>query len=322
MQNSLFAWGLPVLAILVSKSTVTSTPSLPLPVTLVSSFQLGSWLENLAVRENGQLLVSRLDTPEVLQVDPTSNVEPVTVFAWNSSEYRGALGISETTSDVFYVILSAFINSSFVKTSGVNSIFEIDMNNFAISNGTITQNATVTKLVDITSSDSLNGMTTLDDSNILVGDIYNGWVYKVNTVDGTHNIVIDDPKMKAPAGALTPLGVNGLNIHDSNLYWTNSAAASLNRIQITDDGTPVGNSSVVLTNEPGADDFAFKSNGTAFIALNSQDQLGALFAGSSTLETVAGSSISTALEGVSAGRFGRLASDLNRLYMTTSGGKF
>jgi len=78
----------------------------------------------------------------------------------------------------------------------------------------------------------------------------------------------------------------------------------------------------VLTNEAGADDFAFKSNGTAFIALNSQDQLGALLVGSSTLETVAGSNISTALEGVSACRFGRLASDLNRLYMTTSGGKF
>jgi len=42
------------------------------------------------------------------------------------------------------------------------------MNCFAISTATVTQNATVTKLVDITSSDSLNGMTTLDDSNIFV----------------------------------------------------------------------------------------------------------------------------------------------------------
>ncbi|CZR69631.1 uncharacterized protein PAC_19531 [Phialocephala subalpina] len=325
-----FTWGLPALSILASISITSTpivadslagrgTPSLPLPVTLVHAFEVGDWCENLAVRANGQILVSRLDTPVVLQVDPTGIVEPVTVFAWNTSEYRGALGISETTPDVFYVILSAFINSSFVRTSGVNSIFEIDMNSFAITNGTVTQNATVTKLVDIPSSDSLNGMTTLDDSNIFVGDVYNGWVYKVNTTNGSYSIAINDPNMKAPVGATTHLGVNGLKIHDFYLYWTNSAVGSLNRIQITADGTPVGNSSVVFANEAGTDDFVFKGDGTAFVALNSQNQLAALFEGSSTLVTVAGSNFSTALAGVTAGRFGRLPDDLNRLYVSTKG---
>lgn len=334
MRNSFVALGLPAVTILASISTVFSAPtveealperaaaSLPLPVTVLTSLAVGSWFKNLAIRENGQILASRLDVPEVLQVDSTGTVDPVTVFAWNTSEYRGALGISETTSDVFYVILSAFINSTtFVKTSGVNSIFEIDMNTFAISNGTVIQNATVTKVVDVTESDSLNGLTTLDDSNILVGDIYNGWVYKINTVNGTYEIAINDPNMKAPVGSSSPLGVNELKISDSYLYWTNSALGSMFKIQITADGTPVGNSSAVFTNGPGADDFAFKSDGSTFVCLNSQDQLGILFANASTLESVAGSNTSTALAGPSAGRFGRLASDLNRFYMTTSRGK-
>jgi hypothetical protein len=142
---------------------------------IVHEFAFPSWCENLAVQENGQLLVTRLDTPEVIQVDPTGTIGPITIATWDATEYKGCLGISETVSGVFYVVASAFINADFVKTSGVNSIYKIDMNTFnATSSGDVVSNATVTKLVDCPEAGFFNGMTTLDDSNILVADIYNG----------------------------------------------------------------------------------------------------------------------------------------------------
>jgi hypothetical protein len=105
------------------------------------------------------------------------------------------------------------------------------------------------------------------------------------------------------------------------LYWTNTANGTLNKVFITAAGTPLGSSSIVAANVPKADDFIFKADGTAFIAQNQEDELSAMLPGSKTAEVVAGSPISTTLAGVTAGKFGRLASDCNRLYLTTSGGE-
>lgn len=307
----------------VGNSLSPRTPSLPLTVNIVHTFAFPSWCENLAVQANGKLLVSRLDTPEVIQVDPTGALAPITVVSWDPSKYKGCLGISETIAGVFYVITSAFVDDNFVKTSGVNSIWEIDMNDFFVtSTGVVTSNATVTKVTDIEEADFLNGMTTLDARHILVGDIYNGWVYKVNTDRGDYKIAINDPRMKIGPNPSTNLGVNGLKIRNSYLYWTNTAAGSLNRIRINLKAEPLGASEQVAANVPKADDFVFKSDGTAFIAQNQQDELSVLLAGKKSATVAAGSNISTTLAGVTAGKFGRLRSDANKLYLTTSGGKY
>lgn len=333
MHSSLFNWALRSLAVLISISTVNSnpvvtsleartTPSLPLKVTTVWEFDFPSWCENLAIRANGQILVSRLDTPELYQVDPTGAVPPILIATWNASYYMGALGIAETTPDVFAINIAAPVNGSFVKTSGIPAIYKVDMNTFKVSSaGVVEKNATVSLITELPTADFINGMTTLDDEHVLSADVYNGWVYKVNVLTGAYSIAINDPKMKFPPNAPTNLGVNGLKIRNSYLYWTNTAVGSLNKILITAAGTPVGTSSVVTANVPRADDFVFKADGTAFIAQNQEDELSVLLLGSSKAEVVAGSNTSTILAGVTAGKFGRLASDCNRLYLTTSGGK-
>lgn len=325
------SWAVKAIAVLTSLSAVNSSPvvqslerrtSLPLTVQNVVTFPFPSWCENLAIRANGQILVSRLDTPEVILVDPTGKLAPITVATWNASYYMGALGISETTTDVFYVNVAAPVDDNFVKVSGIPAVYKLDMNTFKVTSaGVVTSNATVTKVADITTADFLNGMTTLDDYHILTGDVYNGWVYKVNVLTGAYSIVIEDPKMHFPVGASTNLGVNGIKIKDSYLYWTNTANGTLNKILITAAATPIGTSSIVTANVPKADDFIFKSDGTAWIAQNQEDELSLLYPGTSNAAVVAGSPISTTLAGVTAGKFGRLASDCNRLYLTTSGGE-
>jgi hypothetical protein len=298
---------------------------LPVDVNVLYNFGSGTWAENLAVRANGQILVTRFDTPEVLQLDPTGAKAPIVVASWDSGTYMGCLGISETTTDIFYVAVSGFLDENFVLTSGVNSIWKIDMTTFAVSRktGEVISKAKVSKLVDVTTSDFLNGLTTLSTSAILVADSYNGWVYRVDTRTGKYTVAVNDTKMKFDSISEPPIniGVNGIKIHNGYLYWTNTAVGTLSRILISNKGVPSGRSEVVVNNVPATDDFNFDSDGIAFITQNGVDELSILFPKWPAAEVIAGSNISTVLAGVTACMFGRLPGDEKILYLTTSGGK-
>lgn len=311
-------------------STAISAVQYPLPVTVLHDFGYPSWLENLAVRSNGEILTTRLDTPALYQVDHITGT-PVLVATWDgTTEHSGALGIAETTSDVFYVIVAAqFDQATFVKTGGVNSVYEVNMNTFALAddNATVASNATVTLVTDIPGADFLNGMATLDDEHIYVGDVYNGVVYLVDTTTGAYQIAVDDPLMKFEADNTTNLGVNGLKVRGGYLYWTNTNRGFLARIAVGADGLPTGVGQVVAVNLPKPDDFVFATDGTAFLAQNQQDTLSVAWGVENssgvpvTAVPIAGNNKSTILAGVSSGKFGRTASDGNRLYLSTSGGK-
>lgn len=300
-----------------------------LSVTALHTFEYPSWLENLAIRSNGEILTSRLDTPILYQVNHITGA-PVEVATWDATQYSGALGISEGANDVFYVILSAFFDqATFVKTSGVNTVFKIDLNTFALdSAGLIESNATVSLLTEIPGADFLNGMATLDDSHIYVSDVYSGVIYLINTSTGAYQVAVNDTLAKFSVdgeAADTNLGSNGLKVRDGYLYWTNTARGFLARIPVGKNGLPTGKSAIVATNVPKADDFQFRSDGTVFIAQNQQDTLSSAHG----VETgkgvaavaIAGSNISTILAGVTSPKFGRTKADSNRLYLSTSGGE-
>lgn len=322
--RSLVSWLLAAVVVtsnpLKSSPAQNGKPSLPLTVTTIHQFDVPFWAENLAIRKNGQILVTRLDTPALLQVDPTGVVPPITITTWNATIYKGALGITETHDDIFYVLVAAPVDADFNKVSGTCSVFKIDMNPLsATSEGVIQIGPTVTKVTDIPEANFFDGATTLDDHHILAADPHDGWVYKINVITGKYHVVINDAKMKYTPDADFQLGVNGLKIKDSFLYWTNTASSTLNRILIDAKGAPIGLSSVVAS--VGApDDFVFKNDGTTWIMRNTEEVLSYLPFGSSNPILVAGAATSTLLAGVTAGHFGRLEGDKHKLYVTTNGG--
>ena len=192
--------------------------------------------------------------------------------------------------------------------------------------GDVLENATVTKLVDIPEAGLLNGMATVNEETILVSDVHNGNVLRVNTVSGAYSIAIDDPKMKFSYVANPPinLGVNGIKIRDSHLHWANTAAGFNARIKINAFASPVGCSEIAVTNVPGADDFIIRSDGVAFICQNGEDTLSIAYLNPSEpvpAVPIAGRNTSTILAGVTAAAFGRLPTDRKRLYLSTSGGE-
>ncbi|KAI9642220.1 hypothetical protein NHQ30_009022 [Ciborinia camelliae] len=65
------------------------TSTLPLAVTELRYFGDKTWAENIAVRSNGQLIVTRLDTPVLQLLDPTNKTAPITLHTFNTTTYIG-----------------------------------------------------------------------------------------------------------------------------------------------------------------------------------------------------------------------------------------
>jgi hypothetical protein len=296
---------------------------LPLTVNTIYEASVPTWHENLAVRTNGQLLVTRLDTAILELIDPAAtNTTPIIINNFGSA-YAGCLGITELGSDVFYVVAAAPFGSNFVKTSGTSSVFKIDMNTFAVdANGNVMGGATITKVADLPTAGFLNGMTTLNENTglVVIADSLNGTVYTLNVNTGTYEVTIDDAKMKALSTAITPLGINGVKIRNGYLYFSNTGNPIFSRIPISSTtGCATGSSSVVASILQ-VDDFVFRADGTAWMSQNQIQSESVVVNGVTTL--VAGNNFSTTLAGVTAGQFGRSKATANILYLTTNGGKW
>ncbi|KAH8594901.1 hypothetical protein B0O99DRAFT_572838 [Bisporella sp. PMI_857] len=328
MLTSALNAGLKALTILTAATFVKASPIssgiearsvLPLTVNTIYQGAIPTWHENLAVRTNGQLVVTRMDGPIIEQVDPTGAIPPVIINTF-SSAYAGCLGITETSTDIFYVVVAAPFDSNFVKTSGNTSVFKIDLTSFKVSSaGAVLTPAVITKVVDLPDAGFLNGMITLNASAglLLIADSYNGWVYRLNVKTGAYTVVINDAKMKYLPGAITNLGINGIKLRGSYLYFSNTGNPIFSRIPINSVGVPTGASEVVASILQ-VDDFVFRSDGTAWLAQNQIQSLSVVAGGQA--ELVAGNNYSTVLAGVTAAQFGRTSATCNILYLTTNGG--
>lgn len=163
----------------------------------------------------------------------------------------------------------------------------------------------------------LNGMATLNAATglLLIGDAGAGVVYRLNVNTGATAVVIDDPTMKPPAGA--PVGIDGVQIRNNVLYFTNAPIGNFVRIPLRADGTAAG-PAVIQAQNIEADDFTFDTAGNAYLALTYSKEIVKLPPGASTSTVIAGPS--DALNGPTACKFGRRKTDSKMLYVTTNGG--
>jgi sugar lactone lactonase YvrE len=162
-----------------------------------------------------------------------------------------------------------------------------------------------------------DGVVTLpyDPSVVLVVDAARGVIWRVNTATGNYAMAIDDPTFKPTD--IVPLGVNGIHIHNDELYFTNLAANSVGKVAITAGGSAASAIQVLTTEALAADDFALSDSGVVYAA--GANTLWQVLADGRTT-AFAGGLNSTVLQGITSARFGRTAVDQNVLYLSTQGG--
>jgi len=94
------------------------------PVATLWTFPNETWIENLAVRANGNVLCTSLNRAAIYQVDPFKHIaETLHQFA----NTDGCLGIAETASDVFVVVTANVSLKTNTAWPGSAKIWRVDV---------------------------------------------------------------------------------------------------------------------------------------------------------------------------------------------------
>ena len=302
---------------------VVSTSALPSPlaapeinpqsirIQTIHEFPSNYDIENLAVRQSGEILVTVSDHPELYQVNPFTGE---TVLVATIPAVLGTIDIVELEKDVFYTDVGNVTRPNFTGVQGSFSIYRIDLRNF---NPGKPGSAPFTQVISFPEAEFLNGMAVLDKSagSLLVADSFAGLVWKANIHTGEVSKAIEDPAMKPDPTAAFQVGINGIKIRDHALYFDNYNFGTLSRVPIRPDGTAAGPVTTVATGLTGIDDFQLDARGDVFVAQNlPANELGFVKEDSNSGTVLA------PLTGATATQFGRTQADKKTLYITSNAG--
>ncbi|TKA70300.1 hypothetical protein B0A49_05386 [Cryomyces minteri] len=175
----------------------TTSSSCSDSVTTIYQFSNGTWIENIAVRSNSNLL---------LHTFPDAG---------------GLLGIAEISPDIFAVVAGTFNFATFTSVAGSYSTWRVDLrfNDLGGRSKGPSKGASpsVTKITDLPQALFLNGMTILPNTSyVLIADPGAGVVRHVDTGTGEYEVVLSDTAtMAPPENAVPATGINGLHVQGS-----------------------------------------------------------------------------------------------------------
>lgn len=280
----------------------------------IYEFSNPTWLENIAVRYNGQILVASISTPALKQVDPKQILPPITV-----AEIPGAtsiLGIVELQQDVFYVIGGDLSNVTATRLVFPSKIWSVDLRPMrTTSKGKVSRPSKLSLVADLSNSTFLNTLTkiaTNDYSAILISDSGAGQILRLDIRTGRTTVVLSDETTRSARQGVA--GVTGIHTHNGDLFYANFASQQFFMVPISRQGQPTGKSSLI-TNGTLIDDFTLSRDGRkAFAATNPKNSLLEIDIPNKTFRTVV-----QALNATSAA-LGRTRFDFHSLYVVTGGG--
>ena len=178
------------------------------------------------------------------------------------------------------------------------------------------------KIADLPQSVFLNGMTALEPvggNTLLIADSGAGAVWSLNVDTRAVSKIITDPLMSPTSGADPASGINGVKVRDQTLYFSNTDQQLIGKVALNANGSARGSATIVVGNAPGADDFQLDVLGNLFIAGDNELRFHGTVEGTGgPPDVVTNSSL---VAGSTAVEFGRLATDLASVYVSTNGGQ-
>lgn len=245
-------------------------PSLPLPERLLHQFEAGTWVENIAVRPNGNLIVST-STPNasVYEVDQPWLESPTVSLVHTFDDHVDRLiGIGASSPDKFVVVGSRFDSTaeSGMPINGTWAVLEIDFTGDDCP-------PSARLIAAMPDAFLLQGVAALpwDPEGVLISSSFlksPGVVWRVDTRTGEYSLAVSDlPEMQTSLiGA--PVGINGIKIRGNNLWWVNSDQFTLYRLEIDQTGAAALGAkpeAVAYYQDAVLDDFCFGSHNEPII---------------------------------------------------------
>ncbi|QGI69204.1 hypothetical protein CEK26_013161 [Fusarium fujikuroi] len=279
-------------------------------------FQLNSqptWFENISLRPRGTILATRLDVPEVWEIDPEKSTgsKILRVLLPDDIPNPALTGICCLKPDVFAVAAGSFDMLGVAKSKpGSWSIWVADLAG---------EQAKVTKIADMPEIGMINGIATWDENTALITDCLYGKVYKLSVATGSYNVALEDDTFTIPADAPFQVGLNGIKVHrfaeQTYVYYTTTSRFCVYRVPVTQQVQAEG---PIETLAPGlvADDFALACDGTMYVCTNISNTVVRIPATGGKAVVVAGEAKAFDVAGSTACVFGEYE---GVLYISTSG---
>jgi hypothetical protein len=302
-----------------------SLPSLPaVTLTPVAYFPQKYFLENLAVRADGSLLITAVLQRELWWVPPPQPgalVDPVLVHTFD----HPVTGITEVAPDIFV------INLTEAYTTGESHLARVDLTDWS-------PRQPVTPQIIYTFDErarGLNGSCLLAPGVLAVADCFAGLIWRVDLARDVqhataqvwlaHDTMAFDPDSDVPPPPQP--GVNGVRYssHTGYLYYTSTAQQVFMRVAVDPSTLNPDSSAEFVAAIDNADDFCFDDQaGFAYITrhrANTIDRAPLEPRHGSEVRHIAGNPFDENLVGPSSAAWGRADGDRGRIaYVTTDGG--
>jgi hypothetical protein len=302
-------------------------PMTPVPavtLTPVAYFPEKYFLENLAVRADGSVLITAVLQKELWYVpgpQPGTELSPILVHAFR----HPVTGIAEIEPDVFIVSLTEGY------TTHESHLSRIDLSGWKPGDPVVPE-------IIFTFDDrvrALNGNCLLGPGVLAVVDCFAGLIWRVDLTGGGHGAtarvwLADDTMGDDPDSEVAPPpqpGVNGVRYSPRTgyLYYTSTAQKVFTRVPV-DPATldPAGGPEFVAAIDNGDDFCVDEDAGFAYVTrhrANTLDRVPLAPRHGSEVRHVAGDPFDPVITGPSSAAWGRRPGDHGRvLYVTTDGG--
>ena len=240
-------------------------------LTTVAQFPAGYFLENVAVRADGSMLVTVVNKKQLWYLPaPTKGtpVQPLLLHTFDQSPFD----IVETTRDVFYVDTTNYL------TDHASSLQRVDLRHWEPGMPVPVQPVLKFPFPVL----ALNGADRLSPNVILVADSGFGLIWRVDLstdgMKGTARVWLKDPSMNTTFSGLRikQPGINGLEYDEKThfVYYTSTAQQLFMRVRV-DPTTlnPAGAPELVATGSMW-DDFAIDEHaGVAYMTTHRQNTI-------------------------------------------------
>jgi hypothetical protein len=290
-------------------------------ITTIASFPEHFFLENLAVRADGSILVTVLNHKQLWCVPAPDGGQPVTPILVHTFD-NFAMGIVETEPDIFYV----------------STVNQATLERFDMRGWVPGAPMKPTRVLTFDPPAGLNGACLVGPGVILLADSLAGLIWRVDLADNgltattsvwlQHHTMAPNPD----SGFTSPLGpqpgVNGIRYAErtSVAYYTSTAQKLFMRVAVDPATyTPLGQPEVVAADIT-ADDFCLDENaGVAYLTTHTDNTVVRVpidsGAAGATRSVVAGDPFTEQLVGPSSAAWARGPADYGRIaYVTTDGG--
>ncbi|KAF9872475.1 hypothetical protein CkaCkLH20_09972 [Colletotrichum karsti] len=227
-----------------------------------------TWIENIAVRRNGNLLLNTFNNGQMYTADPSQSPLQPRIIA-KVEGVNALYGITEVGRDIFAVAGANFDPATMAMPD--QSSMRLAVVSFQSDRQFTDGNPSVEVILKNTTFGAVNGLTSLScQRHIVLGAISaTGEILRVNTKTRVADIAFKDEEFTIGSSGLFPFGVNGLKIFNSYLYFTNTNRQTFGRVKIDKLGNKVGNVEII-TRAPAnstltPDDFVIDKLGNAYV---------------------------------------------------------